>query len=219
MQLLVRSVSSLILDASRVTEPVALAVMAALLLAIAAAQYRGAAAWGDMERERSERRWSDAVERAAGELNASVSDLYGAVVAAAQRRELSDDTELANLFSRWRARSTFGSFVEAVNGEALDATREMPFVASWVATDGLPSLRVSLPAGAVAAARFTLTSRACDRMREIIATGRVGVALPDVELAIAPGAGTPGRGCSTAGYDAGRPPEASAAVLRLGLPR
>ena len=104
MQLLVRNVTSRLADASRVTEPAALAVMAVLLLAIATAQYRSVAAWADVERERGERRWNDAVERTAGELNAAFSDLYAELVAASQRNEF-DDAALANLFERWRANS------------------------------------------------------------------------------------------------------------------
>jgi signal transduction histidine kinase len=200
------------------TEPAALALVAVLLLAIATAQYRSVAAWGDVERERGGRRWNEAAERAAGELNASLSDLYAAVVAASQRNGLADDAALAMLFDGWRARTAFGSFVEAV-GEPPQAAGEIPFVATWTATaDGLPSLRVSLPpGGTIAAARFTLAPRACERMREAIAKGRLAAALPDVELAITPADGPSGRGCVTSGYDAARPPEASAAVFRLGL--
>src|ERR1041384_3427142 len=108
MQLLVRNVTSRLADLGRVTEPAALPVVAVLLLAIATAQYRSVAAWGDVERERGEQRWTQAAERMAGELNASLSELYAAVVAASQQNELGDAAALATLFEGWRARSAFG---------------------------------------------------------------------------------------------------------------
>jgi len=221
MQLFVRNVTTRVAGA-RAVEPTALVVVAVLLLAIAAAQYRSVLSWQEAEADRAERRWSGAADRAAGLLNASVSNLYASVVAASQRNELGDAAALSDVVDRWRTHSDLGWLVSAASRQMADADGTMPYVASWVSTeaDTLPALVVRLPAGRrIDEARFVMAPRACDGLRSMLADARAADALPQVEIAIVPAVVDARRGCASSGYDARRAPEATAAVFRLGLPR